>query len=256
MKTSFVNGEAKTDAVAEADMFGDGAEGESKALTLSAMPALGEVTGEIRRNDIAMPRLNIVQAVGPISKTAGLKFGDIVLNKEIVIAHKDETVQLVVLSVRKYFQERFPKYIADGPRPQIFDTEREVLDAGLTLDWKKAAVKGEDDKPPTAEPIADIDMIIKKPANVNSPIFCITLDGDAWTPARWTVQRTAYSRAAKAVFTERATSLAECGLLFGTWTLSAIETRVKGNEIAAPKMCLVGRNSETLVGEIKSLMGS
>jgi hypothetical protein len=191
--------------------------------------------------------LQIIQSVGPLSRL--FKAGDIVLSKEVCLAHEGSELVLIVLSVDKYFQERFAKFDMNGPRPALFATEKEVLEAGLKTEW------GADGEPPTAEPVADIKMLIQKPESLENPVFAIQLGNKFWCAAVWTVQRTSYSRAAKRIFSARTIELSAQGLLSGLWTLSTRETTIKGNLVKAPVLSLVGRNSEALMTEITTLFG-
>jgi hypothetical protein len=231
----------------EADLFGaDGSEAVVVHAN-TAIAAIGEVSGEISRKDILLPRLQIIQSVGPLSRQ--FKPGDIVLSKEVCAAHEGEELMLVVLSVDKFFQERFAKFDLNGPRPLRFASEQAALDAGLVTEWSA------DGKPPTAEPIADIKILIKEPETAKSPVFSVEVDKSKWAPAIWTVQRTSYSRVAKRIFSARAIELAAKGLLSGLWSLRTRETAINGNLIKAPVLTLVGRNSDEVVAEIKALFG-
>jgi hypothetical protein len=232
------------DKEAAADLMG----GEEVVVRQStAMAAVGEVQGELSRSDIMLPRMQFIQSVGPMSRE--FDPGDIVLSKEICIAKKDQPLTVVVLSVKKYFQERFEKFDLNGPRPLRFDTEAEVLKAGLVLEWdfpKKGCR-------PTAEPLADIVVMIQKPEGNDSPVFSLTIGGKLWSAAVWTTQRTSYSRAAKRIFTARAVELSAGGLLSGVWTLSSHEASINSNLVFVPSLALVGRNDDATMAEIKAV---
>jgi len=242
--------QAKFDAAETVDTEAgvDLAGGEEVVVRQStAMAAVGEVQGELSRSDIMLPRLQFIQSVGPLSRE--FTPGDIVLSKEVRIAPRDQNITLVVLSMKKYFQERFDKFDLNGPRPLRFDTEADVLKAGLVLDWdfpKKGCR-------PTAEPLADIVVLIKKPEGVNSPVFSIEVGGNLWSAALWTTQRSSYTRAAKRIFTARAVELSKGGLLSGVWTLMSHEATINGNLVFVPALTLVGRNDEATIAEITSV---
>lgn len=224
---------------AEEDSYGETALVPTKP---SSLAAVGEDAGELSRRDILLPRLQIIQGVGTLSRK--FKPGDIVLSKEVCIAHEGEELTLIVLSLNKFFQERFAKFDINGPRPRRFDTEQDALDAGLKPEW------GKDSEPPTAEPVADIVVLIKKPAEIDSPVFAVSLNNEPWATAIWTVQRTSYSRVAKRIFTAKAIELSAQGLLAGLWMLKTRETSVNGNLIKAPVLKLVGRNDADTVNKL------
>jgi len=189
---------------------------EASLVTQSPAPVakLGEVSGEINKSDYAIPLLQIVQNVGPLSRIPGMKPGDLVLAKEVILAHDSEPWEFVALSVTKHFQERL-KYDPNGPRPMRFATEQEVKEANLTLAWINNG-PGQKDTPPTAEPVAVITMLVKQPEGNVSPVFSIDIDNANWAMCQWIVQRTLY-KVARRLFTARATELAEGGLLSGLW---------------------------------------
>jgi hypothetical protein len=242
--------QAKFDAAetVDADAAVDLAGGEEVVVRQStAMAAVGEVQGELSRSDIMLPRLQFIQSVGPLSRE--FTPGDIVLSKEVRIAQKDQNITLVVLSVKKYFQERFDKFELNGPRPLRFETEDEVRKAGLVLDWDFPK-KGDR---PTAEPLADVVVMIKKPEGNESPVFSIPIGGKLWSAALWTTQRTSYTRAAKRIFTARAVELSAGGLLSGVWSLMSHEATINGNLVFVPALTLIGRNDAATIAEITAV---
>lgn len=250
MKTSLKNvasEAAKTpDAVALAEVE------ESTAVApadVSSLMTVGAVTGSVSPRDLLIPRLSIVQSVGHLSEV--FTPGDIVLNNEVrLMAYNKEKVSVLeclVLSIAKSYEERLP-YSPTGPWPQKFKTLEEVLAAGLTLDW----VKGKPE--PTAREVAETLILLKKPKDVECVSFSYTLGNAEYALAVWTLRSTAYSRAAKKIFSAAAIELHKTGLESGKWTLSTSREQINGNWIFVPVLRLTGTNTPEMCQQIKALL--
>lgn len=235
MKKVFSEGDAAEPAAttaAEPD-FGQLDEPETGVVKVerSSLAVIGAVTGEFNSKDIIIPKLQVIQGVGPLARL--FKPGDIILAKELKLASQGQELDVTVLSITKYFRERLP-YDANGPLPRNFATEQEVRDAGFRLEWTT------DSKPPTAEPVVDIDLIVKQPKELDATWFPLAFADARWALARWTVVRMAYKSVAMPIFTAKAINLAATGLESGRWVLRTKETVVKNNPFSLPVMSLVG----------------
>ena len=197
-------------------------------LTLS----LGKVSGPTDARDLVIPRLNIVQGVGPLSEI--YTPGDIVYNKEVLLVPKDEPITLTVLSIKKDYVERLP-YDPQGPRPREFSTLEEVADAGYWVDWR-------DNQPPPVKERAEILILIQKPGEIDSNAFNMDYEGTLHTLAVWTVMGTAYTRAAKRIFSAVQIELSQTGLMSGLWELSATREQIGGNFVFVPTLRSIGKN--------------
>jgi len=244
MKKSFKNAPAEDDgavAVADEEALAEvnGSELPVPAGT-NVVLSLGEVSGDIDRRDLILPRLNIVQGVGPMSEL--FDSGDIVLNGETLIVPKETPVQLTVLSIKKSFEE-WLAYDPDGPRPRLFETVESLQEADLWTDWRN------NERPPARE-IATAMLLINKPEELESVSFSTKVGEKDCAVAVWTIRGSAYARAAKKIFSAASLELARTGLLSGLWELSTKKESVNGNPIAVPVLMLKGRNSEETVKSI------
>jgi hypothetical protein len=232
--------ETAVDTTALAEMEENTSLVETSAVSL----ALGTVEGSIDAKDLIIPRMAIVQRVGPASKE--FEPGQIVYNKETVLAEPEEAINLVVLSIKKFYEEWLP-YDPNGPKPKTFATARELADAKLYTDWRN------DEQPPARE-VANVLVLVEKPDAVDSTAFNKTIGGKDYAIALWTLRGVGYSYGAKKIFSASSIDLARSGLLSGRWELATEDKMVNGNYVHVPILRLVGRNSAELVAEIKQAL--
>jgi hypothetical protein len=247
MKTSLKNAnkvEVEEGGVADAEALALMDEETALAETGGGSMALGQVSGSIDKTDLIIPRINIVQNVGPLSE--GFDGGDLVFNKEFVLAHKEEPVYLTVLSIKKTYEEKLP-YDPDGPKPLVYETIQEVLDAGLHVEWRN------NEAPPVRE-VASVLVFIERPKDVKQLAFSHSINGVDYALALWSLRGTAYTRGAKKIFSAAQIELAKDGLLSGRWEVTTERITSGGNYVFAPIMRLAGRNSPETVGLIKNAL--
>jgi len=212
-------------------------------------PALPTIfTGQgapLEKNDIILPRLNLIQRVGDLSVLFPL--GSWVLNREIPLTKApEEALTITVLqNPVKYYQESLA-YNPEGPRPRVFNSLEELREAGLTLDW------GANNARPTAESVAETVVLIKKPDSVDDNLaFSQTIEGIGHCAlAKWTLMRTAYTRAAKRIFTAIALELGERPIRHMGWTLQGVPAKVNGYNIFVPKLTPSGFWPEATIKDI------
>ena len=108
-------------------------------------------------SDVAFPKLQIAQGVGPLSDL--FPKGSIVLDKEMEIAKMEAgSVEITVLSIVKTFEENVP--FGGDELPRIAKNKEEVLRLNGTTEWST-----EDGLkiPPSFKPCADALICIKQP---------------------------------------------------------------------------------------------
>jgi hypothetical protein len=225
------------DAEALANIDGDYELAESSSVTL----ALGSIAGSVDSRDLIIPRLNIVQNVGPLSQE--FDGGDLVFNKETVLATVEQPIYLTVLSVDKTYEERLP-YDPNGPRPTVYKSIEEVVEAGHWVDWRN-------NQPPPVREVATILVLIEKPEGVDGLGFSHELLDKEYALALWTLRGTGYTRGAKKILSASQLELQKTGLLSGLWELSTERAQVNGNWVFAPVIRLKGKNSPELIEQIK-----
>lgn len=240
MKQSLKN-VSEVDAAADAVINGETA--LSRREDVSMMASIGKVDGGVTSSDLIIPRLQIAQSVGDLSNKYGFAPGAIVLNKDFKLSNGPDPLSITVLSIAKSYEENL-KYDANGPRPRTFRNIDEVVAAGMHCNW----VKGQ--PPPPAREVANALLLVEKPAGMDAARFGVRVDNRDFTLAVWTLRSTAYSRAAKAVFSAAALDLKAGGLLSGVFTLITRKEQLNNNWVFVPDFRLTGRNSADTVAAI------
>ena len=199
------------------------------------------VSGEIDRRDLNMPRLALVQSVGPMSEL--FKPGQIVLNKETVLTDGEKPIVLSVINIRKSFVQNLP-YVEDGPTPQRANTLEEVRALGGTIEYAG-------DEPPSWIPVADALVLVE--SETDNPAFPFEHNGKFYAAALWTLRKTSYTRAAKNIFTATQFALKGKPLCIGRWTLSTKREKIGQNFVYVPILRQVGKFDAPFVDWVKEM---
>lgn len=233
MKTKITPKDETTELAEVAqEVLGDVEGGEElvRASDVASFLQIGNVSGDIDRRDIIIPQMAIAQNVGPLSRD--FKGGDIVLNKETCVASVGVPVNLTVLSIAKTYEERLP-YDPNGPKPKQFRTLADVKAAGLSVEYAPGSRV-----PPGAREVATMLVLMEKPDDLVSSAFPFEHQAKKYAVARWIVRSTAYTRAAKQVFSKSAIELRASGLISGAWALSTERESINGNWVFVPVLRL------------------
>ena len=132
-------------------------------------------------SDLEIPRLNIIQKMSEIEGA----LGDLVLDKEDVIASVGDKMEVVVLGAHKRFKEDVP--YDDDYMPQIVETEAEAKEL-------------EDNSSYGIIEFAEIVMLIPQTGEDDSP-FPYTIGDTNYQLGKITVQKDAYRLTYKRLFT-------------------------------------------------------
>lgn len=247
MKQSFADTDAKAENPAP----------EPKAATTALVPKQSSelvadsffnnegVEGCFDKSDLKMPRLNLVQNVGPLSGELGFKPGVFVYNKETDLGAGPLKITLVKL--RRYLLEDLP--YGSEQFPQVFKNMEEAAAAGF-LDIRQKKEMGEDHQ--YVKPVLDADVLIEgRESDVSFPL---DFEGVPYAMARWTLQSTAYSRVGKTFFTDSQLAL-RAGLPTKFYNISAKKEKLGENWVFVPRAQLAGRNTEAFVKWVKEVVG-
>lgn len=197
------------------------AEHDEEATAQLAIPGK-PVEGEFLSEDFVIPKLHLVQAVGPLSE----KFtpGQFVYNKEEILSDGAAPVSLTVLRIKKQYQENLA-YGGDQ-LPRMFDTLEEVKAAGGWIDWRN------NERPPFS-PILNALVLIRSPFDGETPLFPYEHAGAAYGLALWTLRGVGFTRAGKTIITASQFALKD-GLHTGSWALTSKREKIGMNFVHVP----------------------
>jgi len=189
------------------------------------------VDGEFRSEDFVIPKLHLVQSVGPLSET--FNPGGFVYNKELVLTDGVSPLSLTVLRIRKQYVENV-EYGGDEV-PRVFDTLEQVRAAGGWIDWR-------DNQKPPYSPVLHVLVLIKSPTGEN-PLFPYEFEGAHYGLALWTLRSTGFTRAGKTIITASQFALKD-GLHKGSWTLASKREKIGMNFVYVPVLRHEAKHSD------------
>ena len=200
------------------------------------------VDGEFRQEDFVIPKLHLVQSVGPLSEM--FQPGSFVYNKELVLTDGTTPLSLTVLRIRKQYVENV-EYGGDQA-PRFCDTLDEVKALKGWIDWRN------NERPPFS-PVLHVLALLKSPLAENS-LFPYEFNGDSFGLAMWTLRSTAFTRAGKGIITASQFALKN-GLHKGGWTLTSKREKIGLNFVYVPVLRHEAKHSDEFAQFAVSLLG-
>jgi hypothetical protein len=217
----------------------------SVALAPPQAMALGSMGGDVSVSDLKFPRLQIAYGVGGLAEN--FTQGDLVLDKEHLLAKKGSSVRVIILNTLTYWKEYTS--FNEGRMPRIFKTEQEAVKEGLTTTWSNGV-------PAQVKKAMDLRLLVRKPDGLTCGLFGLALGGAEWAPAIWSVDKTAYDRISEKILPVAGFALKDKGLLYGAWDISTVtEKNKKGTVVTVPVIKYAGLNDDKLVAEIRTVFG-
>jgi hypothetical protein len=138
--------------------------------------------GELDEGTLKKPYMSVVHGVGEAADD--FNPGDLILDKEHLLATKNNPVEIIILNRDAYIKE-YMDY-TPGVFPRLFKTKEDAKEAGLRTEWV-------DGQGPQARPAMDLTVLIKKPEGSDCPLFNINLGTeDEWALAIFSRDKTAY----------------------------------------------------------------
>jgi hypothetical protein len=188
-----------------------------------------DLTGDFERSDILIPTIRLVQKTGELAELHTP--GSWVLNQEELLSDGSTPLNLTVLNFRKFFSENIP--FGGDEQPRIAANLKEVLALGGTTEWQ-------DNNPPSFVPVGEATVLVE---GKNEAIFPHAFEDSRHAIARWTMRKTAFTRAARKIITEAHLSLKD-GLQWGSWELCSGKATAGVNKYFVPVLALTGRHDE------------
>jgi hypothetical protein len=209
-----------------------------------------DVSGELVATDKKFARLAIGQKSGMLGEAKGI--GNLILNKEIVLAPYGQILHLIVLKVRKIYQERRPYDANSTTMPRTFNTAKEAVAAGFSTEWAPIEEK-------CALPIAQVIFFIPTPHSLDPEVveqeFPYEFGGTKYTAAGFITSPTGYAETAKPIFTALDTpKVKELGLRSVRWIARVDKRMNPKNSWYVLKLTAAGFNSPELMAYTKTIL--
>lgn len=160
--------------------------------------------------DIKIPRIGIVNGVGPLFKKFPKNVGEIAFEERLILGAETD---VIVLNLRKFYVEIRRNGVdlkyGDGILPKVFKTAGEANAAGYAIDWDSNHVN-------KAQEAGEILLLVAGPADDVQDAFYIEAGGKFWAPALTTVRRGGYREVYRLFKTVETRAQARGGKLHGT----------------------------------------
>lgn len=231
---------------------------------------------DIGFNDIILPRINIVQKVGELSNV--FQGGEIVYNSSLpiytppiikdgaVVKPGTKPLNIVILGFRK---KQFVEKVIGGAMGALCNTEEEVARLGGTLDYKEHEAKVKAQIPSKLfQRLATALILVEKPeqlADAEHIQFAHECEGRYYALALWSMKGTAYTNAAKHLFTARKMGhlkdIKENGRVIGggyptySWTLGTKLETYGSNFAHIPVLTNGAKTTPAFLNFVKDVLG-
>jgi hypothetical protein len=206
--------------------------------------ASGQIVGEISRSDIQMPRLQIAQGNGELTKIHPQ--GTILYMDEVLLKSGETTkFNFIPFQLTKRYRERLPKGSTQLPRSA--NTEAEVRNMGGTTRWIG-------DEPPNWSETAIVSFLLEKPDNVNHTGFVYEVNGKHYGPAIFFAGNTSYRYVGKPIITASTQVLFDNGqqkLHKYVWTMQFQLVKSGSYEVYTP---VISRTSNLTPDSVSELI--
>ncbi len=207
----------------------------------------------IDAGDLVLPHLNIVQKVGDLSNL--FTPGTILLNSNLVLVDAPKPnadsapVRILVVGWKeKLFIEKLPFGTKGG---RIFKAEKQVVDAGGTLDYNESKATG---KQLYQRSLTGL-ILVEQPAGLDATAFPNEFNGKNYALALYTMKGTSYTTGAKPILSARKVGHCREGLRAGWWTIQSKLKSTEGNFYFGPVLRPQEKSDPALRAWLTDLLG-
>lgn len=195
-----------------------------------------DFSGEVAASDLILPRLHLVQKVGPLSEN--FTPGSIVFQKEVeLFTLKDaKPLSLVVLQAKKRYQENVD--FGSDEMGQVVDTIAEVKSKGGWIEYREGD-KGRE-APPWSERL-DVVVCLQAPEGDASGLFPSVHASKSYVVACWTLAKSSYNAAGKKLLTARVGALKDAGFTGAWWNVGVDAKKGPKGAYYVPRFNMAGR---------------
>lgn len=216
---------------------------------------------DIGFDDIRLPRLNIVQKVGDLSNI--FTPGEIVLNQSAVIHEPAEPAKNkaghkpLIITVLGFKKKQFAEKVTGGEMGLLVNSEVEVVAKGGTLDYKEWQQSNGVKK--YFQRLATALLLVQKPEHYQDTddlMFPYECEGRKYALALYSMKGTAYTNAAKHIFTARKIGHLRPGYPVQAWNLTTKLEKFGENYAHVPVIKPGPKNGEVFLTFVKDVLGA
>lgn len=225
--------------------------------------------------DVILPRINIVQKVGDLSNI--FNGGEVVLNQESVI-HEPAFIHpndpklntpgtgLLNLTVLGFRKRQFTEKVAGGKLGMLLNSEADIAKNNGTLDYKEwqqsleaAKVPGSPAAKRLFQRLGTALILVERPVHIpdeDHVLFPYDFADKWFALVLWSMKGTAYTNAAKTMFTARKIGHLRTGYTAQSWTLTTLLKEFDGNFAYIPVVKPGAKNSEEFRAFARQIIGA
>jgi hypothetical protein len=221
-----------TEETEDTSVVPTGASETALVVTQGAVPG---VSGAVGKEDIVVPRLNVVQKMSDKFIDLGFNAGDVVYAQEVLFANASKVGNLTVVGVFVQYQQVLP-YGGDV-LPKVVNTIEEVIANGGSTTIGA---------PNEYSKIATITGLIEAPDDISDAhesFFPLEFEGKLYSMAKWTVAKTAFRDVAKPLLTQAMMFARNGGIFSIKYQLSTKKSTNGTNSWYSPVLKQVGRHT-------------